>query len=392
VNVPLWVWLATCAFVVGMLVFDFVGHVRTPHEPTLRESAIWSAGYVAIALLFGVGVGVFSGWQYGGEYMAGWMTEKALSVDNLFVFLLIMTAFSVPRIHQQKVLLIGIAIAIVMRGGFIAVGAVIIERFAAVFYIFAIILFWLAYSQIKEALSKDEGDHGDAADSRLIRMVRRVLPTSSEYDGAKLTTKIDGKRLLTPMALVLVAIGLTDLLFAFDSIPAIFGLTQEPYLVFTANAFALLGLRQLYFLIGGLLERLIFLAHGLSVILAFIGVKLTLHALHENNVPFINGGQPVPVPEVPIWLSLLFISGTIAVAAVASLVVSRRRAAAAGAGTPGGPDAGPGTRDGDGDGDGDGPDGTAPRNGTAPDGAGTAAAGSAEELAQTPSSSRATEK
>jgi tellurite resistance protein TerC len=329
-NVPLWVWLATVAAVIGMLVFDFVGHARDPHEPTLRESAVWSAGYIAIALLFGVGVGVFSGWQYGGEYMAGWLTEKALSVDNLFVFLLIMTSFAVPKVHQQKVLLIGIAIAIVMRGAFIAVGAVIIEQFVAVFYLFAVILFWLAYSQIKEALSSDEDDEKDAGDSRLIRMVRKVLPTSTEYDGAKLVTRIDGKRLLTPMALVIVAIGLTDLLFAFDSIPAIFGLTQEPFLVFTANAFALLGLRQLYFLIGGLLERLIYLAHGLSVILAFIGVKLTLHALHENNVPFINGGQPVPVPEVPIWLSLLVITGTIAVAAVASLVVSRRRAAAAG--------------------------------------------------------------
>ena len=328
-NVPLWVWLATLAVVVGMLVFDFVGHARDPHEPTLRESAIWSVGYIAVALLFGVGVGVFSGWQYGGEYMAGWLTEKALSVDNLFVFLLIMTSFAVPKVHQQKVLLIGIAIAIVMRGAFIAVGAVIIEQFVAVFYLFAIILFWLAWTQIREARASDDHEQADAGDSKLIRLVRRVLPTSTEYDGAKLVTRVDGKRLLTPMALVIVAIGLTDLLFAFDSIPAIFGLTQEPFLVFTANAFALLGLRQLYFLIGGLLERLIYLAHGLAVILAFIGVKLTLHALHENNVPFINGGQPVPVPEVPIWLSLLVITGTIAVAAVASLVVSRRRAVAA---------------------------------------------------------------
>ncbi|WP_226357958.1 TerC family protein [Pseudonocardia sp. ICBG601] len=342
-NVPLWVWLATLAVVVVMLVFDFVGHARDPHEPTLRESAIWSAGYIAIALLFGVGVGVFSGWQYGGEYMAGWLTEKALSVDNLFVFLLIMTSFAVPKVHQQKVLLIGIAIAIVMRGAFIAVGAVIIEQFVAVFYLFAVILFWLAWSQIREAMSSDDHEQADAGDSKLIRLVRKVLPTSTEYDGAKLVTRVDGKRLLTPMALVIVAIGLTDLLFAFDSIPAIFGLTQEPFLVFTANAFALLGLRQLYFLIGGLLERLIYLAHGLAVILAFIGVKLTLHALHENNVPFINDGQPVPVPEVPIWLSLLVITGTIAVAAVASLVVSRRRAAAAGDGADSPEVAGPDT-------------------------------------------------
>lgn len=333
-NVPLWVWLATLGVVVAMLVIDFVGHARDPHEPTLRESAIWSAGYIAVALLFGVGVGMVSGWQFGGEYMAGWLTEKALSIDNLFVFLLIMTSFAVPRVHQQKVLLIGIAIAIVMRGAFIAVGAVIIEQFVAVFYLFALVLFWLAWSQIRDALSDDDEQNQDASDSKVVQMVRRVLPTSTEYDGSRILTRIDGRRVLTPMALVIVAIGMTDLLFALDSIPAIFGLTQEPYLVFTANAFALLGLRQLYFLIGGLLERLIYLAHGLAVILAFIGVKLALHALHENNVPFINGGEPVAVPEVPIWLSLVVITGTITAAAVASLIVSRRRAANASAAEP----------------------------------------------------------
>ncbi|RUQ01543.1 TerC/Alx family metal homeostasis membrane protein, partial [Microbacterium sp. HSID17254] len=246
--------------------YDWGGKARDAQEPTLRESASWSAGYIAIALVFGVGVGVVAGWQYGGEYMAGWLTEKALSVDKLFVFLLIMTSFAVPKVHQQKVLLIGIAIAIVMRGAFIAVGAVIIEQFVAVFYLFAVILFWLAWYQIREATSADDHEQADAGDSTLIRLVRKVLPTSTEYDGAKLVTRVDGKRLLTPMALVIGASGLTDLLFSFDSIPAIFGLTQEPFLVFTANAFALLGLRQLYFLIGGLLERLIYLAHGLAVI------------------------------------------------------------------------------------------------------------------------------
>lgn len=320
-NVPLWVWLATIAVVLGMLVFDFVGHARDPHEPTLRESAIWSAGYIAIALLFGVVVGVFSGWQYGGEYMAGWLTEKALSVDNLFVFLLIMTSFAVPKVHQQKVLLIGIAIAIVMRGAFIAVGAVIIEQFVAVFYLFAIILFWLAYSQIKEAMS-DDGDEKDAGDSRLIRMVRRVLPTSTSYDGAKLVTRLDGKRLLTPMALVIVAIGLTDLLFAFDSIPAIFGLTQEPFLVFTANAFALMGLRQLYFLLGGLVDKLVYLSIGLAVILGFIGLKLILHAFHEYHL--------VPEwAEINNWMSLGFIVLTLAITTWASLAKSKRNSSEA---------------------------------------------------------------
>ncbi|GMA26944.1 TerC family protein [Arenivirga flava] len=323
-NVPLWVWGATIALVIGMIVFDFVGHVRKPHEPTLKESAIWSAIYIAFAVIFGVGVGVASGWQFGGEYMAGWLTEKALSVDNLFVFLLIMTSFAVPRAFQQKVLLIGIVIAIVMRGIFIAVGAVIIEQFVAVFYLFGAFLFVLAYQQIKEATSKE--DHHKDGESKLVKNLRRFIPTSQDYDGDKLRTKVDGKKMFTPMFLVILAIGFTDLLFAFDSIPAIFGITQEPYLVFTANAFALLGLRQLYFLIGGLLERLIYLAHALSIILAFIGVKLVLHALHENNLPFINGGEPLNnVPEIPIWLSLTVIAGTIAVAAVASIVVSRRR-------------------------------------------------------------------
>jgi len=331
-NVPLWLWGATIALIVGMIVFDFVGHVRKPHDPTLKESAIWSAVYVAFAVVFGIGIGVLAGpdsWTYGGEYLAGWLTEKALSVDNLFVFLLIMTSFKVPRAYQQKVLLIGIVIAIVMRGAFIALGAVIIEQFVAVFYLFGAFLFVLAYQQIREATKKE--DHHDDGESKLIKTLRRVIPTSQDYDGDKLRTKIDGKKMFTPMFLVILAIGFTDLLFAFDSIPAIFGITQEPYLVFTANAFALLGLRQLYFLIGGLLERLIYLAHALSIILAFIGVKLVLHALHENNLPFINGGQPLDnVPEIPIWLSLLVIAGTIAVAAVASIVVSRRRLEAGG--------------------------------------------------------------
>jgi tellurite resistance protein TerC len=298
-------WAITIAGIIGLLFFDFFSHVRTPHEPTIRESAIWSGVYIGIAILFGVGVGVFSNWTFGGEYFAGYITEKALSVDNLFVFLIIMTSFAVPRIYQQKVLLVGIAIALLSRGLFIAAGVVIIENFSWVFYLFGILLFWLAYSQVKGGHGDDEKDE---ADSKLIRALRRVIPTSTDYDGQKLTTKVDGKRLFTPLFLVMVAIGLTDVLFALDSIPAIFGLTQEAYIVFTANAFSLLGLRQLYFLISGLLERLVYLAQGLAVILAFIGVKLLFHALHVNEVPFINGGEPISwIPEIPIWFSLGFI-------------------------------------------------------------------------------------
>ncbi|KQO46683.1 MULTISPECIES: TerC family protein [unclassified Frigoribacterium] len=319
-------WAITIAGIIGLLFFDFFSHVRTPHEPTIRESAIWSGVYIGIAILFGVGVGVFSNWTFGGEYFAGYITEKALSVDNLFVFLIIMTSFAVPRIYQQKVLLVGIAIALLSRGLFIAAGVVIIENFSWVFYLFGILLFWLAYSQVKGGHGDDEKDE---ADSKLIRALRRVIPTSTDYDGQKLTTKVDGKRLFTPLFLVMVAIGLTDVLFALDSIPAIFGLTQEAYIVFTANAFSLLGLRQLYFLISGLLERLVYLAQGLAVILAFIGVKLLFHALHVNEVPFINGGEPITwIPEIPIWFSLGFIVLTIAVATVASLAKTRRDARA----------------------------------------------------------------
>ncbi|QWS34278.1 TerC family protein [Curtobacterium aetherium] len=321
-DVPLYVWLFTIAGILGLLVFDFFSHVRTPHVPHIRESAFWSVVYIALAILFGVGVWVFGGGQAGGEYFAGWLTEKALSVDNLFVFLIIMTTFAVPKEFQQKVLLVGVAIALVARGVFIALGVTIIENFSWVFYLFGLLLFWLAWSQ-----AKGGDEHGaEEGDSKLIRLLRRIIPTSEHYDGDRLTTRVDGKRLFTPMLLVMVSIGLTDVLFALDSIPAIFGLTQDAFIVFTANAFSLLGLRQLYFLIAGLLERLIYLGQGLAVILAFIGVKLVFHALHVNEVPFINGGEHVEwAPEIPIWFSLGFILLTITVATVASLVVSKRR-------------------------------------------------------------------
>ncbi|MBF4576864.1 TerC family protein [Frondihabitans sp. VKM Ac-2883] len=316
-ETSLLVWLITIAGILGLLIFDFYSHVKTPHEPTIRESATWSIVYIAIALLFGVGVGVFGGWTSGGEYFAGYITEKALSVDNLFVFLIIMTSFAVPRIYQQKVLLVGIGIALLSRGVFIALGVTIIENFSWVFYLFGILLFWLAYSQVKGG---HDGEEKDEADSRLIRILRRIVPTSDDYVEDRLTTRINGRRLFTPLFLVMLAIGLTDVLFALDSIPAIFGLTQDPYIVFTANAFSLLGLRQLYFLISGLLEKLVYLAQGLAVILAFIGVKLLFHALHVNEVPFINGGRPIEwIPEIPIWFSLGFIVLTIAVSTILSL-------------------------------------------------------------------------
>ncbi|MFE1646158.1 TerC family protein [Microbacterium sp. P01] len=312
------IWIITIAITILFFVYEFFAHVRKPHEPTVGESARWSAFYIGLALLFGVGIGMVSGWTFGGEYFAGYLTEKALSIDNLFVFLLLMTGFAVPKIYQQKVLMIGIVIALILRGAFIAIGAGLIENFSWVFYIFGALLLFLAYRQAFA--------HGDSnpADGKFMRFVRRHLPVSDEYNGDKLTVKKSGKRFVTPMFLVIVAIGFIDLIFAVDSIPAIYGLTNEAYIVFTANAFALMGLRQLYFLIGGLLERLVYLAQGLAVILAFIGVKLVLHAMHVNELPFINGGEPMLwAPEIPIWFSLLFIGTTIAVATVASLLKTR---------------------------------------------------------------------
>ncbi|WP_431802005.1 TerC family protein [Microbacterium sp. bgisy203] len=317
-NITPLVWIITIIVTILFFVYEFFAHVRKPHEPTIGESARWSAFYIGLALLFGVGIGMVSGWTYGGEYFAGYLTEKALSIDNLFVFLIIMTSFAVPKIYQQKVLMIGIIIALVLRGIFIAAGAALISNFSGVFYIFGALLLFLAYRQAFA--------HGDSnpVDGKFMRLVRRVLPVSDEYDGDRLTVVKNGRRYVTPMLLVIIAIGFVDLVFAVDSIPAIYGLTNEPYIVFTANAFALMGLRQLYFLIGGLLERLVYLAQGLAVILAFIGVKLVLHAMHVNELPFINGGEPMLwAPEIPIWFSLLFIGVTIAVATVASLVKTR---------------------------------------------------------------------
>ena len=319
-NVSPAVWLITIAVTIAFFVYEFFVHVRKPHEPTIGESARWSVFYISLALLFGVGIGVTNGWVFGGEYFAGYLTEKALSIDNLFVFLIIMSGFAVPKAYQQKVLMIGIIIALVLRGIFIAVGATLIENFSWIFYIFGALLLVLAWRQ---AFGSHESD---PANGRLVKLARRVLPITDDYHRDRITVKIDGKRSFTPMLLTIVAIGVVDLVFAVDSIPAIYGLTEEAYIVFTANAFALMGLRQLFFLIGGLLERLIYLAQGLAVILGFIGVKLVFHALHVNELPFINGGEHVEwVPEIPIWFSLLFIAATVAVATVASLRKTRGR-------------------------------------------------------------------
>ena len=315
------VWVATCAVILGLFVFDFFAHVKVPHEPTFKQSAVWSSVYIGLAVVFGLVVWWRWGGDFAGEYFAGYVTEKALSVDNLFVFTVIMSSFAVPRAYQQKLLLLGIVMALAMRGAFIAVGAAAISAFSWVFYLFGI---FLVLTAVK--LARDSGHEREVEqerESRLIRVVRRFVPTTETYEGDKLVTKVDGKRAVTPMLLALIAIGFTDILFALDSIPAIYGLTEEPYIVFTANAFALMGLRQLYFLIGGLLDRLIYLSYGLALILAFIGVKLVLHALHENTLPFINGGNHVAVPEISTGMSMGVIAAVLVVTTVASLLRTR---------------------------------------------------------------------
>jgi tellurite resistance protein TerC len=315
------VWSLTVVGIVGLVIFDFYFHVRRAHIPSLKEAAAWSAVYVGLAIVFGLGVLIFGGTAMGAEYFAGWVTEKALSVDNLFVFLVLLNSFKVPRADQQKVLLFGIVFSLIARTGFIFLGAALINSFAWVFYVFGLILLITAGNLLKG----DDSD-GRSADNIIIRIARRFLRTSDDYDGDKLFTIQNGKRVLTPMLLVMVAIGGTDILFALDSIPAIFGLTQSVYLVFTATAFSLLGLRQLYFLLDGLLDRLIYLSYGLAAILAFIGVKLILHALHENNVPFINNGEHIDVVEISTGASLAFIIGVLIVTVIASLLSPKGRA------------------------------------------------------------------
>jgi tellurite resistance protein TerC len=323
VDVPFWVWAVTVAAIVGMLVFDFVGHVRTPHAPSLRESGLWSAAYVAIAIAFGLIVLWAWGPVFAGEYFAGYVTEKSLSVDNLFVFVLIMAGFGVPRELQQKVLLFGITFALALRTVFILVGAAAIANFSWVFYLFGGVLIYTAWVQARSG--GHDGNDEDFKENAVLRFARKRLRTTEEYHSDRMTVRLHGKRYLTPLAIALIAIGTADIIFAVDSIPAIFGLTQETFLVFTANAFSLLGLRQLFFLIDGLLDRLVYLSYGLAVILGFIGVKLVIHALHTNELPFVNGGEHVTViPEVPISVSLAVILVTLVVTTVASLLRVRR--------------------------------------------------------------------
>ncbi len=323
-DVHLYVWVITAIVLVAVLAIDVFVIGRRPHEPSMKEAGVFIAVYVALAIVFGIGVGLISGWQFGAEFFTGWLVEYSLSIDNLFIFVVIMGKLAVPRKYQQYALMIGIVLALIFRGIFIALGAAIIERFAAVFFLFGAFLIYTAIHMFVDWKKGGGHDDDDPNNNVILKLFKKRFPATDEYHGTKLLTRIDGKRLATPMLMVVIALGTTDLLFALDSIPAIYGITREPYLVFTANVFALMGLRQLFFLIGGLLKRLVYLSVGLSVILAFIGVKLVLHALHETHLLDLITGREVPVPEVPIWLSLVVIVVTLAITTVASLMKSRR--------------------------------------------------------------------
>ncbi|MUM19561.1 TerC family protein [Mycobacterium sp. CBMA271] len=313
-------WIITLGVTIAILLLDIVVIARRPHEPTVRETATALSIYIGLAVAFGLWVWFFHGGQFGLEFFAGWLTEYSLSVDNLFIFLIIMASFKVPRVYQQEALLVGIILALIFRGIFIALGAVAINEFSWIFYLFGAFLVYTAIN-----LARDT-EHDDDGDNAVVKFARKHLRTTDKWDGLSLWVKENGARLMTPMFLVIVALGTTDLLFALDSIPAIYGLTKEPYLVFTANVFALMGLRQLYFLLGDMLKRLVYLSQGLAFILFFIGVKLILHALHENELPFINGGHPVHVPEIPTLASLAVIVVTLAITTAASLYKTRRAA------------------------------------------------------------------
>jgi tellurite resistance protein TerC len=316
-ELPVWFEVGSLVVLTLILVADLLLVIKRPHVPSLRESTLWVVFYVALALVFALLMFVLGDAEHAGQFIAGWLTEYSLSIDNLFVFVIIMARFAVPKKMQQEVLMVGIILALIFRGVFILLGAQLIENFSWIFYIFGAWLVWTAYQQAFV-------EHDDERENPVIRLLRKRVRIADDFDGIKLRTTVDGVRVFSPVLIVFIAIGTTDLLFALDSIPAIFGITQSAFIVFTANVFALMGLRQLYFLLGGLLERLEYLKYGIAFILAFIGVKLVLHALHVNELPFLNGGEPIEwAPEISTWVSLGIIVAAMAAATVASLVKAR---------------------------------------------------------------------
>lgn len=317
-----WAWGILALVAIGLIALDFLGHARNPHPPTAAEAARWTLFYVGLAAVFGIGIWLTNGWLYAQEFYAGWAMEWSLSVDNLFVFILILKAFRVPRENQQKALLFGIVIALLLRLMFILLGAALVARFSWVFFIFGVWLLWTAFSQIKETATGG-GDDEEYEENAFIRVVRRVLPITDGFIGDRMLYRHGGRTYLTPLFVVVLALGSADLMFAFDSIPAIFGITSQAFLVFACNVFALMGLRQLFFLVDALLGKLVYLGYGLGVILSFIGIKLILEALHANTLPFINGGRGIEwAPEISVSVSLGVIVVTLVVTVIASLVRS----------------------------------------------------------------------
>ncbi len=302
-----------------ILVLDILLIFKRPHIPSAKESTIFIVFYAALACIFGLLLWQLFSAERATEFFAGWLTEYSLSLDNLFVFVIIMAKFAVPRKYQQEVLMVGVVLALILRGAFILVGAALIESFSFIFYVFGAFLLYTAWHQAFRSHDDEE-----ESESKLIVWLRKRVEVSKDFDGAKIRTLVNGKKIFTPMLIVFVAIAATDVMFAFDSIPAIFGITEDPFIVFTANVFALMGLRQLYFLLGGLLDRLEYLKYGIAFILAFIGVKLVAHAMHVNELPFINGGEHIEwAPEIPTTVSLGVIVASIVVSAVASVISAR---------------------------------------------------------------------
>ncbi|WP_197220576.1 MULTISPECIES: TerC/Alx family metal homeostasis membrane protein [Bacteria] len=320
-EIPVWFEITSLVVLTLILLADLLLILKRPHIPSTRESSLWVAFYVTLALVFAGLLFLLGDTKDAVDFVTGWAMEYSLSIDNLFVFVLIMAQFSVPRRYQQEVLMVGIIIALVLRAVFILVVGAAVETLSPIFYVFGA---FLIFTAIRQAMPEKNDDDAQT-ENFIIRMLRRGIDISDEYDGAKLRTVVDGKKIWTPMLIVFVSIGVTDLMFAVDSIPAIYGVTQNPFIVFTANLFALMGLRQLYFLLGDLLEKLRYLHYGVAFILGFIGIKLILHAMHENELPFINGGKPIEwAPDINNWVSLGVIFASMAVATVASLVASSR--------------------------------------------------------------------
>jgi tellurite resistance protein TerC len=310
-----WFEIISSVVLVVLLLADVLIIFKRPHVPSAKESTIWVSVYAALAVIFGLILWQLVDHTKANEFFAGWLTEYSLSIDNLFVFVIIMSRFKVPKKYQQEVLMVGIVLSLVLRGIFIAAGAALIETFSWIFYLFGAFLLYTAYHQAFRGHEAEE-----ESESKLISWLRNHIEVTQDFDGAKIRTKVGNKKMFTPMLVVFMAIAATDVMFAFDSIPAIFGITTDPFIVLTANVFALMGLRQLYFLLGGLLDKLEYLKYGIAFILGFIGVKLVAHAMHENELPFINNGKHIEwAPDISTEFSLIVIVASIAVSATASI-------------------------------------------------------------------------